>query len=99
MMNYKFLFVLGIIVLLTPFLGIPSGFKNAILLIIAILLIVYALLLRAASKSTNGNNQSHEDSAFVDSRFGKKIHSQTSDEDGMGQEEPDEEKNEEKDES
>jgi hypothetical protein len=66
MKNYRFLALLGLILLVTPFLGIPSIFRNIIIFAVAIFLLFYALLLRSASKQLE--NDSHE-SSFSESNM------------------------------
>lgn len=47
---YKFVFVVGILNLLIPFLGIPTSFKQFMFIALGIVSVVYALIVRAVIK-------------------------------------------------
>jgi len=64
MKDYKLIFFLGVIVLITPVLGIPEIFKVWIITIDAIILIIYSLYTRSIFKKQNRN---HAESVFVES--------------------------------
>lgn len=66
MKNYRFLGLLGFILLITPFLGIPSVFKTIIIFVIAILLLFYSFILRSASRQLEKDSQ---DSTFAESNI------------------------------
>jgi energy-converting hydrogenase Eha subunit H len=56
MKDYKLLFVLGIVVLITPFLGIPEMFRNWIFVIVAVVLVSMSLFVRSANKEKSVEN-------------------------------------------
>ncbi len=47
---YKFVFVVGILNLLIPFLGIPTSFKQIAFISLGVVSLVYALIVRAIIK-------------------------------------------------
>lgn len=47
---YTFIFIVGLINLIVPFLGIPFVYKNFTLITLAILTIAYSLIIRAIQK-------------------------------------------------
>lgn len=57
MKEYKILFVLGAITLITPFLGIPSVFRTWINIIVAVSMIAFALIVRSSTKKESIENQ------------------------------------------
>jgi hypothetical protein len=59
MKDYKLLFVLGLIVLFFPFLGIPEFFRNFVIAVVGVFLIGYAIYLRSIFKSKEVK-KSHE---------------------------------------
>lgn len=77
-MNYKFLLVLGIMLLLTRFLGIPGDFKDIIYLLVAIFLMVYSFVIRSRYKKND--SRSDHGSSYVESRFGQEYSSRESSE-------------------
>lgn len=65
MKSYKTLLILGIIVFLVPFLGIPETYKNWATAIIAVILIIYSLKVRYNIITENGLNKKE---IFVESK-------------------------------
>ncbi len=47
MKTYRFIFLIGTLNVITPFLGVPSLYKNYITITVAIITLGYALILRA----------------------------------------------------
>lgn len=68
MRHYRFLLIIGFIVLVTPFLGIPSGIKEVVFFVVAVLIFAQSMILRAVYRKQNRN---YEDTSYVESRFGK----------------------------
>ena len=56
MKDYKLLFLLGLVVLVFPFLGIPEFFRNSVVAIAGAVLIIYSLYVRMSQKSKNENS-------------------------------------------
>ena len=66
MKDYKLLFILGLIILLFPFLGIPEFFRNFVVTIVGVFLIGYAIYLRSVikGKEVKKENGIYEESSI-----------------------------------
>lgn len=62
MKGYKLLFLLGLIVLIFPFLGVPETFRIIIITASGFVLLVYSLYLRSVYKSEQGSQDLIESS-------------------------------------
>lgn len=63
MKDYKVLLMLGIVGLITPFLGVPEVYKNWIIGVISVILIIYSLRNRKFEKE----EKTEEEEVFVES--------------------------------
>ncbi len=77
MKEYKILFVLGAITLVTPFLGIPAIFRTWISIIVAVIMLSYAFFIRASTKKESVENQ---ESDFVQENSFENIENEVLDE-------------------
>jgi hypothetical protein len=59
---YKFIFLVGFLNLTVPFLGIPSVYKEYILISLAIITLAYGLILRAVEKEREFNKKQRQQS-------------------------------------
>lgn len=57
---YKFVFIVGILNLVVPFLGIPSVYKGYILISLAVITIAYSLILRTVEKEREFNRKQRQ---------------------------------------
>ncbi len=58
MKDYKMLFILGLLVLIFPFLGIPEFFRNMFVAVIGVLLVTYSFYKRNIVKKQIVKNNS-----------------------------------------
>jgi uncharacterized membrane protein len=69
MSKESFVFVMGVIVFFTPFLGLPSRYKEVLLIVSGVLLVIigYRLRRRAFLKSLEHESGERRGDAFVES--------------------------------
>lgn len=56
---YKFIFIVGLLNLTIPFLGVPFMYKNYALIALAVITVGYSLVVRAVEKEKQNESSSH----------------------------------------